>query len=67
MTVYLNWKGPNGRETVDEFTRGSDDAPAGGKEFWAYVRRTAIEYHEAGLAVYTSSRPCEGWKIRSDT
>jgi hypothetical protein len=60
-TVYLNWKGPNGRETVDEFTPGQD-TPAAGREFRAYVRQMVSEYHRAGMAVYQSSRPCAGWK-----
>lgn len=61
MTVYLNWKGPQGRETVDEFTRGQD-APADRREFRAYVRQMVAEYMTAGMAVYRSSRPCKAWK-----
>lgn len=61
MKIYLNWQGPDGRETVDEFTRGSDDAPSGFREFREYVRRMVAEYHTAGMAVYRSSRACKGW------
>jgi hypothetical protein len=62
MTVYLNWRGPQGVETVDEFTRGSDNAPVGFKEFHAYVRAMVAGYHMAGMAVYRSARPCKAWK-----
>ena len=61
MTVYLNWKGPDGRETVDEFTQGSDNAPADRRAFNAYVKQMVAEYHLAGVPVYRSSRPCKGW------
>lgn len=60
MTVYLNMRGPAGRETVDEFTPGAD-APADRRAFRQYVRDMAAEYHMAGMPVYTSSRPCAGW------
>jgi hypothetical protein len=56
--TYLNWRGPCGRETVDEFTREPDQT---WKEFRKYVRAMVAEYHMAGMAVYTSSRPCKGW------
>ena len=58
MTVYLNWKGPQGRETVDEFSPEEGQTP---QEFRAYVRAMVSEYHLAGMAVYRSSRPCNGW------
>lgn len=57
--VYLNWRGPAGRETVDEFTPGIN-APSG-RKFRAYVRRMVSEYHMSGMIVYVSSRPCKGW------
>ena len=60
MTVYLNMRGPAGRETVDEFTRGQD-APADSREFRRYVRDMVAEYHMSGVPVYTSSRACAGW------
>jgi len=60
MTVYLNWRGPAGRETVDEFTPGVD-APAG-REFRRYVAQMESEYSQAGMSVYQSSRPCKGWR-----
>lgn len=64
QTVYLNWRGPCGVETVDEFTAG-DNAPVGRKEFRAYVRKMAEEYGIAGMAVYQSSRACKAWKERA--
>jgi hypothetical protein len=61
MTVYLNMRGPCGRETVDEYTRGQD-APEDRRAFRRYVRNMVAEYHLAGMPVYTSSRPCAGWR-----
>lgn len=58
-TVYLNWQGPQGRETVDEFTREAGQTPA---EFRAYVRKMVTEYATAGMSVYRSSRCCKGWR-----
>ena len=58
MTVYLNWHGPQGRETVDEF---SPEDGQTGKAFRAYVREMVSEYHLAGMTVYRSSRPCANW------
>jgi hypothetical protein len=60
-TVFINWKGPHGRETIDEITRG-DDAPEGLREFRAHVRGMLREYALAGMAAYTSRRPCRGWR-----
>lgn len=62
-TVYLNWRGPRGVETVDEFTPGAD-APIG-KKFRAYVSKMMSEYATAGMNVYRSSRPCRSWKEKS--
>lgn len=59
-TVYLNWQGPQGRETVDEFT---PEAGQTWKDFRSYVRKMAAEYAFAGMAVYQSSRCCKGWKV----
>ena len=61
MKIYLNWKGPKGRETVDEFTLG-EGAPPNKREFRAYVKKMVVEYHLGGMDVYQSSRPCAGWK-----
>lgn len=58
QTVYLNWKGPQGRETVDEFTRAPGQTFRQFNEYLAAMRR---EYALAGMSVYRSSRPCRGW------
>ena len=59
-TVYLNWKGPCGTETVDEFTEGVD-APGGYREFNKYVSKMVREYNMAGMSVYRSRRACKAW------
>ena len=55
---YFNWKGPQGLETVDEFTREPGQK---WMEFRAYLREMVREYHLAGQAVYISSRACKDW------
>lgn len=64
-SIFLNWKGPQGRETVDE-VRPDDlaatwegDSAAARKE----ARRLVSEYSLAGMNVYQSSRPCANWKV----
>ncbi len=59
MTIFLNWRGPTGRETVDEVERAAFPTY---KAFRAEVRRLCGEYTLAGMAVYESSRACAGWK-----
>lgn len=58
--VYFNWKGPAGRETVDELCR--QDFPEGAEEFKREKRRLWEEYLRAGMKVYLSSRPCANWR-----
>ncbi|WBC28619.1 hypothetical protein TPMD04_65 [Thiohalocapsa phage LS06-2018-MD04] len=58
-TVYLNWKGLKGRETVDQFRPELGQSM---REFRAYVREMVANYRECGIAVYKSSRPCANWK-----
>ena len=58
-TVYLNWQGPKGKETIDAF---SPEPNQTSKDFRKYVREMANEYTMAGMAVYQSSRPCANWK-----
>lgn len=58
-TVYLNWKGPSGRETVDEF---APEPGQSAKDFRKYVADMCREYAMAGMNVYQSSRPCANWK-----
>ena len=59
MKVYLNWRGPEGRETVDEFTK---EAGQSVKDFLSYVRKMTQEYAMAGMHVYPSSRCCKSWE-----
>ena len=58
-TVFLNMDGPQGKETVDEFTR---EAGQPIREFRAYVSKMINEYRIAGIPVYRSRRPCKGWR-----
>lgn len=60
MTViYLNWKGPQGRETVDELDR-ADFASA--RDMRREVSRLISEYAMAGMGgVYSSCRKCQNW------
>ena len=58
MTIYLNMKTSHGIETVDEFTRQTEQTP---KEFRAYLSKMVNEYHIAGMNVYKSSRPTRDW------
>jgi len=61
MKIYLNWKGPKGLETVDEFAREPGQSLA---EFRGEVRRMVREYRLAGMGVYPSRRPCRAWAAR---
>ena len=56
--TYLNMKTAHGTETVDEITR--EDFPSF-RAYRAEVKRLANEYRMAGMAVYTSTRPCKEW------
>ena len=58
MTRYLNWKGPKGRETVDELN--SSDFTSF-REFKKELRRLIGEYQMVGMVVYSSSRKCQNW------
>lgn len=62
LVRFLNWRGPAGRETVDELRR--EDFPAGrdgAKAFRKELARLCREYALAGMAVYPSRRACAGW------
>ena len=59
MTIYLNWDGPQGRETVDELTR---EPAQSRRDFRDYVRKMILEYALADMVVYQSGRCCKGWK-----
>ncbi len=58
-TVYLNFKGAQGRETVDELSQVGSLASA--KEFRKELNRLMSEYELAGMPVYSSNRPCQNW------
>lgn len=62
-TVYLNWRGPCGLETVDEFAPGVG-VSAERRAFREHVRVMVREYRLAGMNVYTSRRPCRAWASR---
>ncbi len=64
MKVYLNFRGPYGVETVDEFVNDGNCAPANPREFRAYVKKVVGEYHLAGIPIYRSQRPCKEWADR---
>lgn len=59
MTIYLNMKGPQGRETVDELRRV--DFPDR-RSFIKEANRLICEYALCGMNVYKSSRMCANWK-----
>lgn len=60
MIVFLNWKGPQGRETIDQMDTAEF---ASTKEFRAELSRLLGEYAMAGMpGVYRSSRCCANWK-----
>ena len=56
--VYLNWRGSQGRETIDEVR--SEDVPTW-RAFRAETRRLCREYAMCGMSAYASSRACKGW------
>ena len=59
--IYLNWKGPQGRETVDEIDVQPEYYP-NARAMRAEARRLCREYAMAGMDVYQSSRPCANWR-----
>lgn len=62
-TVFLNWRAPIGRETVDEISRDEFlQGKEGFNQFRAEIRRLVKEYNLCGMAVYTSSRACANWR-----
>ena len=56
--TYINWRGPQGRETIDQIER--QDFPTW-KDYRTELRRLLGEYAVAGMNAYESSRPCSGW------
>ena len=59
MKVFLNWNGPSGLETVDEFENEHGQSP---REFRGYVKKMISEYLLAGMSVYRSPRACKNWR-----
>ena len=58
--LYLNWRGPQGRETVDQLDPADFPTHAA---FRAERDRLLGEYSMAGMGgVYASTRACSGWK-----
>jgi len=57
--TYLNWRGPQGRETVDELD-SKDFNPS--HLFKVELRRLITEYSMVGMQVYPSSRMCSNWR-----
>jgi hypothetical protein len=57
MKRYINFKGENGIETVDEFEYNTRDER---EEY----RRCLKEYHLSGSGYYGSSRCTNAWKER---
>lgn len=58
MPIYLNMRTSQGVETVDEFTRESEQSP---KEFKQYIAKMITEYRLAGMNVYHSNRCAKEW------
>jgi len=58
-TVYFNYRGPRGTETVDEL---SSEGFASLREFHAEKRRLLREYNLAGMPVYESKRATKDWR-----
>ena len=59
--IFLNWKGPQGRETVDSVDPHPEYFPTR-RAMVKEARRLEAEYAMCGMAVYQSSRPCANWK-----
>ena len=58
--IYLNWKGPQGRETVDSVEQDIVYWPTA-RDMRKEANRLCREYAHCGMAVYQSSRPCANW------
>ena len=62
MTIYVNWKGAQGRETVDQVEVDGVHVMSA-SEARKEARRLVQEYNIAGMfGVYTSTRPCANWR-----
>lgn len=59
MKLFINWRGPQGLETVDEFSPEAGQSP---KEFRKYVKKMCSEYNLSyGGGCYISRRACKAW------
>lgn len=58
--IYINWKGPQGRETVDSVEM--DRACPTARDMQKEANRLCREYARCGMPVYQSSRPCANWE-----
>ena len=59
MKCYLNWKGPQGTETIDEIDSADFKHM---RDFVAESGRLLGEYGLAGMPGHWSQRPCKNWK-----
>lgn len=59
--IYLNWKGPQGRETVDSVELDATHWPTP-RAMRKEANRLCSEYAQCGMAVYQSARPCANWR-----
>jgi hypothetical protein len=59
-TIFLNWRGPQGRETIDQL---DSTEFATRSEFRDEQSRLISEYALAGMSgAYWSTRPCANWE-----
>ena len=57
-TLYLNWDGEDGKETIEEITQEKGQSHG---DFMAYARQRKDEYDQIGINPYISARPCKDW------
>lgn len=57
-TLYLNWNGEDGKETLEEITKQVGQSHG---DFMDYVRQLKNEYDQIGINPYISTRCCKGW------
>lgn len=60
-TLYLNWNGEQGLETIEEITQEKGQSR---REFMDCVRQLKNEYNLMGMYPYISSRACKDWNNR---
>lgn len=57
-TLYLNWNGGQGLETIEEITQKPGQSR---RDFMAYARQLKNEYDQIGINPYISTRACKAW------